>query len=98
MTITESKTIETSIGLPRSFLACPADKESDDYRNIVKNIDDNKKEISIEDSAKIFEISPLFLDALLWGFESLAESIVSDLSSCWRRMDELEERIERLEK
>ena len=97
MTITESKVIETSTGLQKSFLACPIDKDSEDYKDVVIRVDDNEKEISIEDAAKVFEISPLFLGALLWGFDGLAEKIVSDLRSCWMRMDELEKRINQLE-
>lgn len=98
MTITESKVIETSIGSQKSFLACPIDKDSEDYKDVVTRVDNNKKEISVEDSAKVFEINPLFLDSLLWALDGIAETIVSDLQSCWHRMDELEKRIERLEK
>ena len=84
----------------RDIFTCPfitGDKNSKGFFVVTKTDNLNEFEMTVKDAAEKLGIPEEFLYELISALNFAMSNVISDLKSCWMRMDELEKRINQLE-
>jgi predicted transcriptional regulator len=90
----ETETVEDVFTCP----LVPEDVNSEAAFVVTKTQNLSDLEMTVEEAAKILNVPEIFLFELINALEYAMHNVREDLKSCWHRMDELEKRIEQLEK